>query len=128
MQVHWHFYGIRRHTCFNPNLEDQETRFVGPLTIDQPGMRDPMFVERTLPSIAQWAAEVHKSSHHGKVQSLHDHLRGRWSSGMTLPSDSPPRKHSSGRARCAYHLVDQAMEAPGDSDSPRAGVHDKPNR
>ncbi|KAG5442937.1 hypothetical protein CSKR_104780 [Clonorchis sinensis] len=54
-----------------PNLEDQETVFVRPLTIDQPGMS---FCEwgctGDTPSTAQWVAEVHKPSHHGKVQSL----------------------------------------------------------
>ncbi|KER23720.1 hypothetical protein T265_08446 [Opisthorchis viverrini] len=55
-----------------PNLEDQETVFVRPLTIDQPGMRDSVSVARTPPSIAQWVAEVHKPPHHDKVQSLRD--------------------------------------------------------
>ncbi|KER32052.1 hypothetical protein T265_01829 [Opisthorchis viverrini] len=51
-----------------PNLEGQETVFVGPLPMDQPGMRN--CVARTPPSIAQWVAEVHKPPHHGKVESL----------------------------------------------------------
>ncbi|KAG5454191.1 hypothetical protein CSKR_111153, partial [Clonorchis sinensis] len=57
-----------------PNLEDQETVFVRPLAIDQPGMRDSVSVAETLPSIAQWVAEVRKPPHHGKVQSLRDGL------------------------------------------------------
>ncbi|GAA49674.1 hypothetical protein CLF_108887, partial [Clonorchis sinensis] len=72
MQVHYHFYGTRRHTCSNPNLEGQETVFVRPLPMDQPGMRDSVSVTRAPPSIAQWVAEVHKPPHHGKVQSLRD--------------------------------------------------------
>ncbi|KER32196.1 hypothetical protein T265_01631 [Opisthorchis viverrini] len=54
-----------------PNLEGQETVFVRPLTIDQPGMRDSV-CRGTLSSIAQWIAEMRKPSHHGKVQSLRD--------------------------------------------------------
>ncbi|KAG5446645.1 hypothetical protein CSKR_108303 [Clonorchis sinensis] len=53
-----------------PNLEDQETMFVRPLAIDQPGMRDSVSVAGTLPSTAHWVAEVRKPPHHGKVQSL----------------------------------------------------------
>ncbi|KAG5447051.1 hypothetical protein CSKR_108900 [Clonorchis sinensis] len=55
-----------------PNLEGQETVFVRPLPMDQPGMRDSVSVTRAPPSIAQWVAEVHKPPHHGKVQSLRD--------------------------------------------------------
>ncbi|KAG5448834.1 hypothetical protein CSKR_103516, partial [Clonorchis sinensis] len=53
-----------------PNLEDQETVFVRPLAIDQPGMRGSVSVAGTPPSIAQWVAEVRKPPHHGKVQSF----------------------------------------------------------
>ncbi|KAG5444463.1 hypothetical protein CSKR_101861 [Clonorchis sinensis] len=55
-----------------PNLEDQETVFVRPLAIDQPGMRDSVSVAGTLPSIAQWVAEVRKPPHHASVESLVD--------------------------------------------------------
>ncbi|KAG5446839.1 hypothetical protein CSKR_112407 [Clonorchis sinensis] len=58
-----------------PNLEDQETVFVRPLTIDQPGMRDSVSVAGTPPRIAQWVTEIHKPSHHGKVQSLRNGAR-----------------------------------------------------
>ncbi|KAG5449157.1 hypothetical protein CSKR_104741 [Clonorchis sinensis] len=47
-----------------PDLEDQETVFVRPLAIDQPGMRDSVGVAGTLPSIAQWVAEVRKPPYH----------------------------------------------------------------
>ena len=50
-----------------PNLEDQETVFVWPLSIDQPGMRGSVGDIR-----AQWVFEVLKPSYHGKVQSLRD--------------------------------------------------------
>ena len=53
-----------------PNLEDQETVFVWPLSIDQPGMRGSMGGTTSPSSIAQWVREVHKPPHHGKVQSL----------------------------------------------------------
>ncbi|KAG5443411.1 hypothetical protein CSKR_109938 [Clonorchis sinensis] len=59
-----------------PNLEDQETVFVRPLAIDQPGMRDSVSVAGTLPSIAQWIAEVRKPPHHGKVLSLREGTLG----------------------------------------------------
>ncbi|KAG5446366.1 hypothetical protein CSKR_113691 [Clonorchis sinensis] len=55
-----------------PNLKDQKTVFVRPLTIDQPGMRDTLSVAGTPSSIAQWVAEVRKPSHRGKDQSLRD--------------------------------------------------------
>ncbi|KER27242.1 hypothetical protein T265_05645 [Opisthorchis viverrini] len=65
-----------------PNLEGQETVFVRPLTIDQPGMRD----------IAQWIAEVRKPSHHGKVQFVR---RPRPSRGNAVPilEDEQHRQH-----------------------------------
>ncbi|KER28788.1 hypothetical protein T265_13518, partial [Opisthorchis viverrini] len=47
-----------------PNLEGQETVFVRPLTIDQPGVRVSVSVTGTLPHIAQWIAEVREPSHH----------------------------------------------------------------
>ncbi|KER25832.1 hypothetical protein T265_06803 [Opisthorchis viverrini] len=56
-----------------PNLEGQETVFVRPLTIDQPGVGD-CECRGTLSSMAQWIADVRKPSHHGKVQSLRDGL------------------------------------------------------
>ncbi|KER28444.1 hypothetical protein T265_04748 [Opisthorchis viverrini] len=53
------------------NLEGQETVFVKPLPIDQPGMSVP----RTPTSIAQWAAKVPKPPHQGKAQSFGDGFR-----------------------------------------------------
>ncbi|KAG5447284.1 Heat shock cognate 71 kDa protein [Clonorchis sinensis] len=47
-----------------PNLEGQETMFIRPLPMDQPGMRDSVSVTRAPPSTAQWVAEVHKPPHH----------------------------------------------------------------
>ncbi|KAG5452994.1 hypothetical protein CSKR_110357, partial [Clonorchis sinensis] len=44
-----------------PNLEDQETVFIRPLAIDQPGMKDSVSVAGT-PQVA----EVRKPSHHAK--------------------------------------------------------------
>ncbi|KER23739.1 hypothetical protein T265_08430 [Opisthorchis viverrini] len=64
------FYGTRRNTF--SNLEGQETVFVRPLPMDQPGMRDCVSIVRKLPSIVQWVTEVHKPPHHGKVQFLRD--------------------------------------------------------
>ncbi|KAG5447306.1 hypothetical protein CSKR_110153 [Clonorchis sinensis] len=55
-----------------PNLEDQETVFVRPITRNQPGMKDSVSVAGAHSGIARWVAEVRKSSHHGKVQSLRD--------------------------------------------------------
>ncbi|KAG5452249.1 hypothetical protein CSKR_106883 [Clonorchis sinensis] len=46
------------HMLQPPNLEDQETVLVRPLTIDQRGMRDTVNVEGTPPSITQWVTSA----------------------------------------------------------------------
>ncbi|KER27071.1 LOW QUALITY PROTEIN: hypothetical protein T265_13882 [Opisthorchis viverrini] len=88
------------------NMEGQETVFVRPLTIDQPGMRD-YECRETLSSIVQWIAEVRKPSHHGKVQSLRDGIQSiaaiafvaghivRWKSPLFLVTDSPTPTYTS---------------------------------
>ncbi|KER20312.1 hypothetical protein T265_11119 [Opisthorchis viverrini] len=66
--VHLYAVYVLEHVAIHvptPNLEDQETVFVRPLTIDQPGMRDSVSIVQTPPSIAQWVAEVHTPPHHG---------------------------------------------------------------
>ncbi|KAG5449242.1 hypothetical protein CSKR_100666 [Clonorchis sinensis] len=97
--MHYHFYGTSRH-MFQPSNWRARRLFVRPLTIDQPvrkpshhrkvqslhdGLSDVNRLVRetgrgpvrTLPSIAQWVAEVRKPPHHGKVQSLRDNSASR---------------------------------------------------
>ncbi|KER28898.1 LOW QUALITY PROTEIN: hypothetical protein T265_13493, partial [Opisthorchis viverrini] len=88
-----------------PNLEDQETVFVRPLTIDQPGIGDSC--RGTLSSIAQWIAEVRKPSHHGKVQSLRDgeSLRSDREVWWTQKVKEMEEAQKAGNARRLFQLI-----------------------